>query len=148
MRKSLKFVSAAIFLSVSLSSFAFESPSSVTVDLNCPLPFSGGPEALTNFGDKIAGYGNEMVNGSPSMNQPYFIGKIDQNASIPADLFSYQPTDTSYDSTTGVIGCHFESMEPDNEPFAVYYKLTNGLGGQVMSQGPENISIMVPFGFK
>ena len=114
------------------------------VNVFCPYTQTG-PNVITNFGSYIAGYGAEDILSQTT--QVYF-RSTSYVGNVPARLNNYFNESISYDSTTGVVSCNYQSNIPTDPVFSVSYNLTNGLGGAVQSQSSNAISIYFPAGLR
>ncbi len=130
------------------SNTAIASPSTHTIDITCPgVATTAFPFIVTNFKDYIAGYGNELIDGSlPYPNIPYFTYTIPSGANIPSILTGYVNNGTDYDSTLGQVTCQFSRSGFDS--FSVTYPITNGKGGVISTQTNNTIQVLVPFGIR
>lgn len=135
-------------LALSCSAFAIgpvhADPSSITVYISCPSTQLGQYQ-ITNFGNYIAGFGGEYILGQTlnvyfkSQNLPY---------NTPASLNNYFNETVSYDSTTGMVTCSYQSNVGTDPFITASYMMTNGKGGSIQSQTPESITVMFPVGLK
>lgn len=133
----------ALLASLALSSAVFADPSAIPLDFTCPSASGAGVYSLTNFGDRVGGYGTELVAGAPAINKPYFTYLIPSGAKIPAKLASgaYTNAGTDYDNSTNKVTCSYTSAAK-YDPFSVSYQLTNGNGGMITKKTASCISIL------
>ncbi|ARB90685.1 hypothetical protein [Legionella longbeachae] len=121
-------------------------PAYNNITVNCPATSyqQNNTNFITNFGSYIGGYGTASINYATPY-QAYFIstGTIQD---IPADLTSYTFLTTTYNSTSGTVTCSYQSNVFTSPVFSISYNFTNALGGTVVSQGNNYISINLPFG--
>jgi hypothetical protein len=138
MKKSL----ALLLASLTVSSAALADPSIVTIVFTCPSVTGAGPTVLTNFGARIAGYGTETIDGTPSFNSPYFSGTFAPGANIPANITSgsYTSSATGFDPTNGLVSCSYTSSTTF-APFTVTYEMVNAGGTQVQSSTASTITL-------
>ena len=115
------------------------------ITINCPDISNKTKDKLVNYGTYISGFGTERVN-SDSATHPLFQTPINLG-SIPLDLTAagYDGTHVSYEPTTGVITCFFES-NLGHPPFSVDSRLLNARYGITVGSGDEEIKIKVPVG--
>ncbi|QRN02824.1 hypothetical protein GH742_02455 [Legionella sp. MW5194] len=126
---------------LALTSLVHASPIGVTVDIFCPMAM--GSNALTNFGDYIAGYGYENL---LSQNNLIYFKSDSVPTDLPTQLTNYFNEMVNYNSTTGRVTCGYVSNLPTEPRFTVSYYLTNGKGGAVQWQSSNSINIILPMG--
>lgn len=145
MKKSL----ALLLASLTFSGAVMADPSIVVIVFTCPTATGAGPGTLTNFGARIAGYGTETIDGTPSFNRPYFSGAIAPGANIPANITtgSYSSSGTSFDPTEGIVTCSYTSSTTF-DPFSVIYQMVNAGGTQVASSTTSTITLNQFVGLK
>lgn len=146
----MKILTLASILSVSaltlMPCVASADPVGVKIDVKCPAAGSNGPDALANFGDVIAGYGQEVVT---NQNNPiYFKSTAPLAPNTPSKLSNYRNDSVDYDSTTGTVSCNYVSLIYPEPRISVSYVLTNGKGGIVTNQAGDYVSITLPVGFR
>lgn len=127
---------------LALTSLVNAGPVGVTVDIFCPIM---GSNALTNFGDYIAGYGYENL---LSQNNLIYFKSDSLPTDLPAQLNNYFNEYVNYNSTTGRITCGYISNLTSEPRFTVSYYLTNAKGGAVQWQSSNSINIILPLGIK
>ncbi|KTD40732.1 hypothetical protein [Legionella parisiensis] len=140
------FLSSLLMLSslIVLPEVAQADPIGYETTFFCPMA-QGGPNAVTNFGSYIGGYGIENILSQTL--QVYFrsTGSVQD---VPANLINYFNDSVTYNSATGNIICSYQSNNPADPRFTVTYTITNGLGGAVQAQSNNSISIRMPVGLK
>ena len=131
-----KFISSLLIsTAVSLAcTSALADPITHTVDYVCPAA-----NGLSNFGTYISGFGSEILS-SRTTNTVYF-QSIQPPVNVPNSLVNYSNSVTSYDGPTGFVTCSFKSSNPSEANFDISYNITNGKGGQILSQTSNTISI-------
>jgi len=93
----------------------------------------------------VAGYGVEKVGAATT--QVYF--RSDSlPAGMPRKLGNYTSSDSDYDSTIGQVTCTYTSSDVAEPTFTVAYYLTNGVGGNILAQSANTVTVDIPFGFK
>lgn len=151
MKKAIPITAFMILSNLIVSPIAMADPSPVKIHFQCPSISDNNSDihALINSGDRIAGYGTELIDGNSSINMPYFSYTVPTTADFPALLAAnyYQNSGTSYNSKDGIVSCQYTSMNGSN-PFAVSYKMTNGSGGVAIFQGQDRIDINLYVGLK
>ena len=144
MKKIIAVVSLSVISGLGVIPSAVADPSSVNVEYTCPTTQGNNQHTLRNSGFRIAGYGTSVVNGSPAFNDPFFIFDLVGGNIYPAKISAanYVSDSTDYDSTTGIVSCHYSSVSAP--PFAVSYVTTNGIGGIIVSQTANTITVDLP----
>ncbi|CAM3044830.1 hypothetical protein LEAN103870_14540 [Legionella anisa] len=140
------FLSSLLMLSgsIALPEMAMADPIGYEVNVFCPMT-QGGPNAVTNFGSYIGGYGMENILSQTL--QVYFrsTGSVQD---VPANLINYFNDSVTYNSATGNIICSYQSNNPADPRFTVTYTITNGLGGTLLGQSNNSITVRIPVGLK
>ena len=127
---------------------AIADPNSIQIGFSCPNTSGTGPYNLSNFGWRIAGYGQEFINGTQAPNLPYFnFGFTSGNFPSIVSMGAYSSSGTQYDPATGVVGCIYTSAN-GFDSFVATYEMTNGNGGYVISQTQNTIVINQYVGLK
>ena len=122
-------------------------PNTVEIGISCPTANGTGTHTLSNFGNRISGYGSESINSNPAPMAPYFnLNFTSGNFPIKIASGAYSSTGTDYDPTTGRVTCSYTSATFD--PITVTYQMTNGFGGVILSQTAETIVINQYIGLK
>lgn len=145
-----KIIVASIFgAALFAAQVALADPSIIEIAFTCPSPTGTDVHTLTNFGNRIAGYGSETVAGNPAINLPFFSGYIVGGANIPAKLSvgAYANDSTDFDGTNGTISCKYASFA-GYDAFTVDYTLTNVQGGLITNQTPDSITINAYIGLR
>jgi len=121
-------------------------PIGLNINVVCPVANGGSPNTLTNFGDYVAGFGQEFIQnqGSPSI---YFKSAANP-LNMPNKLLNYSNQMADYDSVTGQVFCSYVSSNPAEPSFTVSYTLANGKGGQITQQSNNNVNILLALGFR
>lgn len=139
--KKNSFLSSLFAATLSLAATSVgASPLFTQADFSCPVV-----SQLSNFGDYIAGYGNEMV---LSQNNPVYFQTIQWPAGVPDSLNGYYNSGTNYNSVNAHVTCSYASGDGSSQPFDLAYYVTNGKGGLVQWQNNESISLMLPVGLR
>ena len=148
MKKIIAIVSLSVISGLGVIPSAVADPSTVSVEYTCPTVQGNNQHTLRNSGFRIAGYGISLVNGSPAFNDPFFVFDLIGGNIYPAKLSNagYVSDSTDYDSTTGIVSCHYSSVSAP--PFAVSYFTTNGIGGIIVSQTANTIMVELPTAFQ
>lgn len=145
--KSSIALASLLSLSAIAPTLAFAEPGGLNIVITCPAT-NGNQNVLTNFGEYIAGYGQETIEGVGGM-PVYFRSFASNFSNLPTKLTNYRNEGVTYVSTTGQVNCNYVSQSPNKEPaFDVSYTLTNGKGGSVTRQAPNSITIRLPVGLK
>jgi hypothetical protein len=110
----------------------------MNIDIPCPMAREQS-NMLSNYGDFVAGYGLERIEGQGDF--PIYFKSNTSGKNLSANLNDY------YSCTTGEVTCHYSGMA-QNLPFKVIYTLANGKGGKAVAEGPDRINILVPFAYK
>ncbi len=131
-------------LSTLVLSTAIASPVGFQADIYCPST-QGSSNVITNFGDYISGYGVEYL---LSQTNPAYFRSTAYVQNVPATLINYFNDSISYNSTTGVVSCNYQSNIATDPTFSVSYFVTNGKGGAVQWQSANAIGIMFPVGLR
>ena len=138
-------ISLLVLSSVSLApAMAVADPTSTSLTISCPSTQLSA-NMITNFGSYIGGFGVESLL-SQTMNVYFISQSVPYNT--PATLANYFNETVSYNSTTGIISCSYQSNVPTDPFFSVAYQLTNGRGGYVTSQSSNALSLNFPLGLK
>lgn len=139
----------ALLSSMLLSAYAYSAdsiklnPAHTQIDISCPISLPGEPNTISNFGDYIAGYGQESL---LSRTQSIYFTSESNVPDAPIILVDYYNESVSYNSIKGTVSCYFQSIIPTDPRFSIFYQLTNGQGGTVISQTSNAISILLPIG--
>jgi len=145
MKKSL---CAIVALSGLVSTIALADPTLITIEFTCPTTTGTGPNTLVNFGSRIAGYGTELIDGSPAFNSPYFNFSFTTGTyPSPISAGSYSSSGTGFDALSGIVSCSYTSSTTFS-PFTVSYQLTNAGGSQISAQTANTITLFQFLGVK
>lgn len=137
-------VKSSVFVALSFCAFTVvAAPVNLIMDVYCPM--TQGPNALTNFGDYVAGYGMENI---LSQNNPIYFRSPTLPANMPASLVNYFNEAVAYESTSGTVSCSYMSNMPTEPRFLVRYTITNGQGATVMGQSSNSLNLMLPVGLQ
>lgn len=142
MKMKLLLAVSASTLAIS-SPVAFADPNPFTLQIQCPN-VNNPVNILSNYGDYIAGYGIEQIQGHEEVAQIYFKSKSNIKG-IPAQLDDYINSGVKYNSTTGDVTCAYSSAVGDPS-FGVTYTLANGKGGKAAIAESDRITVIIPFG--
>jgi hypothetical protein len=148
MRK-LIIVGLLTFSSLMASPIVMADPGSVSAVFTCPTISGSDMQTLRNWGYRITGYGTEVIDGNPDMYAPFFNYYVPSGANLPANLAegSYTSSSTSYESTTGIVGCNYTSSG-GYDAFGVVYQTTHGDGGIITAQTANTITVAFTVGAK
>ncbi|RUR12625.1 hypothetical protein [Legionella sp. km772] len=132
--KNYLFAGIAALFAVSASA----EPTHHDVTFTCPAV-----NAISHFGDYVAGYGVEAIFGD---SRAVYFKTIMWPANVPSNLSTYNSLATNYDSINSLITCSYVSSDANNADFDLHYQMTNGKGGLITAQTPNMISIQFPIG--
>ena len=122
------------------SSVAAAYPIYSTVTFSCPCS-----QTLTaNKGGGVEGIGKELI--FDQYNPITFTSSAFQS-STPVVSINYSNNAINYDSVLGRVSCDYESLVPTEQPFSLYYHMTNGQGGEIQAKSNSSMIITLPLGF-
>jgi hypothetical protein len=104
------------------------------------------PTDLGYFGSYVAGLGTEIL--SPSITNIIYFKSTDVLYNVPSSLANYTNEGTNYDGPSGTVSCLFKSSDSSEGDFSISYEVTNGKGGNILTQTKKAIRVLFFVGLK